>query len=45
MPKSAMPKSAMLKAVSKTKPESETALYAPVKCFLEAQGFAVKGEV
>jgi hypothetical protein len=37
----------MPKAVSKTKtkPESETALYAPVKRFLEAQGFAVKGEV
>ncbi len=29
----------------KAKPESETALYAPVKRFLEAQGFAVKGEV
>ena len=29
----------------KRKPESETALYAPVKRFLEAQGFAVKGEV
>jgi hypothetical protein len=27
------------------KQESETALYVPVKCFLEAQGFAVKGEV
>ena len=29
----------------KAKPESETALYAPVKRFLEAQGFQVKGEV
>ena len=29
----------------KRKPESETALYAPVKRFLEAQGFTVKGEV
>ncbi len=29
----------------KTKPVSETALYAPVKRFLEAQGFTVKGEV
>jgi hypothetical protein len=29
----------------KTKPESETALYAPVKRFLEAKGFVVKGEV
>ncbi len=29
----------------KAKPESETALYAPVKRFLEAQGFTVKGEV
>ena len=29
----------------KTKPDSETALYAPVKRFLEAQGFTVKGEV
>jgi hypothetical protein len=29
----------------KRKPESETALYAPVKRFLEAHGFAVKGEV
>jgi hypothetical protein len=26
-------------------PTRETALYAPVKCFLEAQGFGVKGEV
>ena len=30
---------------AKAKPESETALYAPVKRFLEAQGFSVKGEV
>jgi hypothetical protein len=29
----------------KAKPESESALYAPVKRFLEAQGFQVKGEV
>src|SRR5262245_6595185 len=29
----------------KRKPESETALYVPVKRFLEAQGFTVKGEV
>jgi hypothetical protein len=29
----------------KQKPDTETALYAPVKRFLEAQGFAVKGEV
>jgi hypothetical protein len=29
----------------KRKPETETALYAPVKRFLEAQGFTVKGEV
>jgi hypothetical protein len=37
----------MPKAVPKTKakPECETALYAPVKRFLEAQGFSVKGEV
>src|SRR6185312_17017840 len=35
----------MPKPMPKTKPESETALYAPVKRFLEAQGFSVKGEV
>jgi hypothetical protein len=29
----------------KAKPESETALYAPVKRFLQSQGFDVKGEV
>ena len=29
----------------KAKPESESALYAPVKRFLEAKGFQVKGEV
>lgn len=29
----------------KAKPDSETALYAPVKRFLESQGFTVKGEV
>ena len=29
----------------KRKPDSEAALYAPVKRFLEAQGFTVKGEV
>lgn len=29
----------------KTKPDSETALYGPVKRFLETQGFTVKGEV
>jgi hypothetical protein len=29
----------------KRKPDPETALYAPVKRFLEAQGFVVKGEV
>lgn len=29
----------------KASPEPETALYAPVKRFLESQGFAVKGEV
>lgn len=31
--------------VLRSKLESETALYAPVKRFLEAQGFTVKGEV
>ena len=33
------------KALAPRKKEPETALYAPVKRFLEAQGFAVKGEV
>jgi hypothetical protein len=40
-PKIAPPKS----VPPKTRPESETTLYAPVKRFLEAQGFTVKGEV
>src|SRR5215510_3050947 len=41
-----MPKSAAsMKSASGAKRESETALYAPVKLFLEAQGFSVKGEV
>ena len=31
--------------MAKPKRESETALYAPVKRFLEAQGFQVKGEI
>ena len=31
--------------MAKPKRESETALYAPVKRFLEAQGFEVKGEI
>jgi hypothetical protein len=35
----------MPKANLKAKPATETALYAPVKRFLEAQGFTVKGEV
>jgi len=33
------------KTFAPRKKESETALYAPVKRFLEAQGFSVKGEV
>lgn len=34
-----------LDAMAKSRSDSETTLYAPVKRFLEAQGFAVKGEV
>ena len=31
--------------MARGKKDAETALYAPVKRFLEAQGFSVKGEV